>query len=165
MRCCINDWYMWEQHHHRLVTEHFASCWQVLTDARHILLGGRPTWPLSVLQAMVTVSQSASHGFCWLWDASPATAEAPCGSLLNSSSELNTREGKIPTTIILWDFKFSWQRVWSSESSGIYCRVLNWMSTDISEVLAASETSVDIQLRTWQYIPEDSELQLQCYYF
>jgi hypothetical protein len=42
------------------------------------------------------------------------------------------------------------------------------MSTDVSEVRAASialmmeatrtsETSVDIQLRTWQYIPEDSE--------
>jgi hypothetical protein len=45
------------------------------------------------------------------------------------------------------------------------------MSIDVSEVLAASiirammeaartsETSVDIQLRTRQYIPEDSELQ------
>jgi hypothetical protein len=44
------------------------------------------------------------------------------------------------------------------------------MSTDVSEVLAASvirtmmeaaltsETSVDIELRTRQYIPEDSEL-------
>jgi hypothetical protein len=48
------------------------------------------------------------------------------------------------------------------------------MSPDVSEVRAASiiraiialmieaactsETSVDIQLRTWQYIPEDSEL-------
>jgi hypothetical protein len=40
------------------------------------------------------------------------------------------------------------------------------MSTDVSEVLIAlmmeaartSETSVDIQLRTRQYIPEDSEL-------
>jgi hypothetical protein len=43
------------------------------------------------------------------------------------------------------------------------------MSTDVSEVRAAtirammeaartSETSVNIQLRTWQYIPEDSEL-------
>jgi hypothetical protein len=44
------------------------------------------------------------------------------------------------------------------------------MSTDVSEVRAASnlalimevahtsETPVDIQLRTWQYIPEDSEL-------
>jgi hypothetical protein len=26
---------------------------------------------------------------------------------------------------------------WSSESSGMYCRVLNWMSTDVSEVHAA----------------------------
>jgi hypothetical protein len=39
------------------------------------------------------------------------------------------------------------------------------MSTDISEVRAlmmeaahTSETLVNIQLRTWQYIPEDSEL-------
>jgi hypothetical protein len=53
----------------------------------------------------------------------------------------------------------------------MYCRVLNLMSTDVSEVRAASmiialmmeaectsETSVDIQLRTRQYIPEDSEL-------
>jgi hypothetical protein len=52
----------------------------------------------------------------------------------------------------------------------MYCRVLNWMSTDVSEVRAASiialmmeaartsETSVEIQLRTRQYIPEDSEL-------
>jgi hypothetical protein len=40
------------------------------------------------------------------------------------------------------------------------------MSTDVSEERAAlmmeaartSETSVDIQLRTWQYIPEDYEL-------
>jgi hypothetical protein len=32
------------------------------------------------------------------------------------------------------------------------------MSNDVSEVRAASETSVDIQLRTRQYIPEDSEL-------
>jgi hypothetical protein len=45
------------------------------------------------------------------------------------------------------------------------------MSTDVSEVLAAaisralmmkgartSETSVDIDLTTWQYIPEDFEL-------
>jgi hypothetical protein len=58
----------------------------------------------------------------------------------------------------------------SSDSSWMYCRVLNWMSTDVSEVHAASiirtmmeaahtsETSVDIQLRTWQYIPEESEL-------
>jgi hypothetical protein len=46
----------------------------------------------------------------------------------------------------------------SSESSGIYCRVLNWMSTDVSEAARTSETSVDIQFRTRQYIPEDSEL-------
>jgi hypothetical protein len=65
--------------------------------------------------------------------------------------------------------KHAW--TWSSESSGMYCRVLNWISTDVSEVQSASiirammmeaartsEMSVDIQLRTWQYIPEDSEL-------
>jgi hypothetical protein len=61
---------------------------------------------------------------------------------------------------------------WSSESSGIYCRVLNLMSTDVSEVRATSiiraiavrtsETSVDIQLRTRQYIPEDSQLHTRC---
>jgi hypothetical protein len=60
-------------------------------------------------------------------------------------------------------------RKWSSESSGMYCRVLKWMSTDVSEVRAVcyrpddeaartSETSADIQLRTCQYISEDSEL-------
>jgi hypothetical protein len=57
----------------------------------------------------------------------------------------------------VWDFKFSRRRVWSSESSGMYCRVLNWMSTYVSEMRAASiirammeaaltsETSVDIR--------------------
>jgi hypothetical protein len=53
----------------------------------------------------------------------------------------------------------------------MYCHVLNWMLTDVSDVHAASiiralmmkaactsETLVDIQLRTRQYIPEDSEL-------
>jgi hypothetical protein len=52
----------------------------------------------------------------------------------------------------------------------MYCRVLNLISNDVSEVRAASikammmeaartsETSVDIQLRTRQYIPDDSEL-------
>jgi hypothetical protein len=51
----------------------------------------------------------------------------------------------------------------------MYYRVLNLMSTDVSEVSAASiiraartsETSVDIQLRTRQYNPEDSELHLR----
>jgi hypothetical protein len=59
---------------------------------------------------------------------------------------------------------------WNSESSGMYCRVLNLMLTDVSKACAASiialmmeaactsQTSVDIQLRTRQYIPEDSEL-------
>jgi hypothetical protein len=80
---------------------------------------------------------------------------------------------------IMWDFRFSRRRVWSSEYSGMYCRVLNWISTDVSEVHAASiitgyitsdpfalgsfialmmeaaritETSVDIQLRTQQWL-------------
>jgi ABC-type arginine/histidine transport system permease subunit len=54
------------------------------------------------------------------------------------------------------------------------------MSTNVSEVLVASiiraiialimeaartsETSVDIQLRTWQYIPEGSELTIQLFF-
>jgi hypothetical protein len=54
----------------------------------------------------------------------------------------------------------------------MYGRILNWISTDVSEVRAASiikamsetgrtsETSVDIQLRMRQYIPEDSKLQI-----
>jgi hypothetical protein len=46
----------------------------------------------------------------------------------------------------------------------MYCRVPNWMSTEVSEVrmmmesARTSETSVDIKLGTRQYIPEDSEL-------
>jgi hypothetical protein len=51
----------------------------------------------------------------------------------------------------------------------MYCRVLKSMMTDVSEVRAASnitameavrisETSVNIDLGTRQYIPEDSEL-------
>jgi hypothetical protein len=31
------------------------------------------------------------------------------------------------------------------------------------EAVRISETSVDIQLRTWQYIPKDSELYLSLY--
>jgi hypothetical protein len=33
-----------------------------------------------------------------------------------------------PSSCSLWDFKFSRQRVWSSEYSGMYCSVLNWKS-------------------------------------
>jgi hypothetical protein len=48
----------------------------------------------------------------------------------------------------------------------MYCRVVNWMSKDVSQVRATlmmeaertSETSVDIQLRIQQYVPEYSEL-------
>jgi hypothetical protein len=39
---------------------------------------------------------------------------------------------------VYWDLKLLLRRVWSSVSSGMYCRVLNWMSTDVSEVLSAS---------------------------
>jgi hypothetical protein len=81
----------------------------------------------------------------------------------------------VELVVSLWDFRFSRRRVWSSESSGIYCSVLNWMSTDVSYVHAGSiiraiiiialmmkaahtsEMSVDIQI-TRQYIPEYSEL-------
>jgi hypothetical protein len=38
----------------------------------------------------------------------------------------------------LRDFKFSQRRVLSSESSGMYCHVLNWISTDVSEVRGGS---------------------------
>jgi hypothetical protein len=48
-------------------------------------------------------------------------------------------QGNLPSTFMygtftlqfistLWDFKFSRRRAWSSESSGMYCHVLNWMS-------------------------------------
>jgi hypothetical protein len=51
---------------------------------------------------------------------------------------------------LFWEiYKINKNCTWSSASSGMYCCVLNWIST---------ETSVDIQLRTRQYIPEDSEL-------
>jgi hypothetical protein len=42
---------------------------------------------------------------------------------------------------------------------GMYCRVFKSMSTDVSEVRAASIIR-DIDFKTRQYIPEDSELQL-----
>jgi hypothetical protein len=40
----------------------------------------------------------------------------------------------------------------------MYCRVLKWMIALMMEAARISETSVDIQLRTREYIPEDSEL-------
>jgi hypothetical protein len=58
-----------------------------------------------------------------------------------TSTSINT-SGNV-NQVSVWDFKFSRQRIWSSESSGMYCRVL-----------------IDIQLRTRQYIPKDSELQV-----
>jgi hypothetical protein len=93
------------------------------------------------------------------------------GQMLSEHCMFYSRLNLLP----VWDFKFSRRRLWSSESSGMYCRVLNWISTDVSEVRAASimralmvdaartsETSVYITLRTRQYIPEDSELQTCC---
>jgi hypothetical protein len=59
----------------------------------------------------------------------------------------------------------------------LYCHVLNLFYTFVSVVRApshiallmeaarTSETSVDIQLRTRQYIPEDSEFNWQNYVF
>jgi hypothetical protein len=66
---------------------------------------------------------------------------------------------------------------WSSESFGMYCRVFNWMTTDVSEVRAASIIMVISHhhpddggsthlwnvgrhpiRKTRQYIPEDSDL-------
>jgi hypothetical protein len=38
----------------------------------------------------------------------------------------------------MWDFRFSRRWVWNSESSGMYCHVLNLMSTYVSAVRAAS---------------------------
>jgi hypothetical protein len=71
----------------------------------------------------------------------------------------------------MWDFRLLWWRVWSLESSGMKCRVVKLMLTDISTVCTASiiialsmeavctyETSVNINLTTWRYIPEDSNL-------
>jgi hypothetical protein len=45
--------------------------------------------------------------------------------------------------------------VLSSESSGMYCLMM-------TEAARIPETSVNIQLRTWQYIPGDSELHTRC---
>jgi hypothetical protein len=104
------------------------------------------------------------------------------------------------------DISFWRRRVWMSESSGMYCRVLKLMSPFyfgppthlplarfltyrhpfpigqprplgscitsypfalgllialMMEATRFSETSVDIDLRTRQYIPEDSELQIR----
>jgi hypothetical protein len=38
----------------------------------------------------------------------------------------------------IWDFRFSQQRVWSLESSGMYCHVVTLKLTDVSEVHTAS---------------------------
>jgi hypothetical protein len=67
----------------------------------------------------------------------------------------------------LWDFRFSWQRVWSLESSGVSCHVVTWKLSDISEVctvsiirammnaVRTSEMLVNFNMTTWRYIPED----------
>jgi hypothetical protein len=78
----------------------------------------------------------------------------------------------LQTRLCSWDFKFSWQWMWSSESSRctamflIECRPMfqRYVLPPLSlialmmEAAHASEMSVGIHLRTWQYIPEDSEL-------
>jgi hypothetical protein len=74
---------------------------------------------------------------------------------------------------IMWDFRFSRQRAWSLDFSGMYCRVVTLKWTDVSEVrtasvialmmdaVSASETSVNFNVTTQCYIPEDSKLNLE----
>jgi hypothetical protein len=50
-----------------------------------------------------------------------------------------------------------------SQSSEMCCRGLNWIALGslialMMEAARTSEMSFDIQLKTWHYIPEDSEL-------
>jgi len=76
------------------------------------------------------------------------------GTLHTASFQLRTNVLYHPM-LVLWDFKFSRRRIWSWESSGMYCRVALMM-----EAARPSETSVDIELIPRQYIPEDSELHI-----
>jgi hypothetical protein len=94
----------------------------------------------------------ASHFFSHQW----ATFRIFCAHVLHAiTSGYEGRPGdKASHTIhLVWDFRFSLQRVWSSESSGI---------TLMIAAAGTSETSVDIYLTTWQYIPQDSELHSSC---
>jgi hypothetical protein len=56
------------------------------------------------------------------------------------------------------DLKFSRSRVWCSESSGIYCRFLNWMSTDASEVRTCCQHET---IRSDIESPYDSAVRVQ----
>jgi hypothetical protein len=70
------------------------------------------------------------------------TCRRVCDILLHQILSHNNSNGpwvvSIKQSTNLWHFRLSRRRVWSSESSGMYCPVLNWMSTDISKVHAAT---------------------------
>jgi hypothetical protein len=91
-----------------------------------------------------------------------------------------------PRTLgILWNLRFSQQWLWRVLSAGIWCRVVRWKSTDVSEehiadlclppaftlvscsaysstlkmeVICSSKTLADFQWTTGYYSPEDSIL-------
>jgi hypothetical protein len=56
------------------------------------------------------------------------------------------------------DFRFSQRRVWRWLSSGLLHHVVWYKFTNVSEVLAASETSVNFYQTIWHNSPEDSHL-------
>jgi hypothetical protein len=65
----------------------------------------------------------------------PSSAKVKNEYQLHSSPPPWRLHGGNGTALLLWDFGFSRRRIWSSESSGIYFRVVKSMSTDISEEL------------------------------
>jgi hypothetical protein len=52
----------------------------------------------------------------------------------------------------MWDFKFSRRPVWSSESSGMYCRVLNWISTNYVRFQVLTAASMTLRI-FWDVLP------------
>jgi hypothetical protein len=48
--------------------------------------------------------------------------------------------------ISMWDFRFSRRRVWSSESSGIYCHVLKTLSNSIWDHGSASQKTLNFKI-------------------
>jgi hypothetical protein len=56
--------------------------------------------------------------------------------------------------ILMCDFRFGGE--YEVQSSGMYCRVVKQISTEVTEVRAAS---IITAMNHRQYIPEDSELQ------
>jgi hypothetical protein len=58
--------------------------------------------------------------------------------------------------VFLTECRPTFQRCMLPPSSG------RWVITLMMEAARTSETSVNIQLRTWQYNPEDSELHTRC---